>query len=59
MYGERLVDRLEFEELALKSIDPSLGPKLSDLVLHKSKPKPSDAPMVRHPLSPFMRVPIR
>ncbi|GLB38163.1 hypothetical protein LshimejAT787_0500280 [Lyophyllum shimeji] len=26
--GERLVDRLEFEELALKSIDPSLGPSI-------------------------------
>jgi hypothetical protein len=26
--GERLVDRVEFEELALKSIDPSLGPKV-------------------------------
>jgi hypothetical protein len=27
--GERLVDRMEFEELALKSIDPSLGPSIS------------------------------
>jgi hypothetical protein len=25
-YGEQLVDRMDFEELALKSIDPSLGP---------------------------------
>jgi hypothetical protein len=28
--GERLVDRLEFEELALKSIDPSLGPSITN-----------------------------
>ncbi|KXN81795.1 hypothetical protein AN958_03721 [Leucoagaricus sp. SymC.cos] len=27
--GERLVDRMEFEELALKCIDPSLGPSLA------------------------------
>ncbi|KAG6840377.1 hypothetical protein C0991_007114 [Blastosporella zonata] len=27
--GERLVDRLEFEELALKGIDPSLGPPIT------------------------------
>ncbi|KAF5382694.1 hypothetical protein D9615_003077 [Tricholomella constricta] len=27
--GERLVDRLEFEELALKGIDPSLGPSIT------------------------------
>ncbi|GJE88527.1 mitochondrial K -H exchange-related-domain-containing protein [Phanerochaete sordida] len=29
LYGERLVDRIDFEELALKSLDPSLGPKLT------------------------------
>lgn len=28
-YGERLVDRLDFEEVALKSLDPSLGPKIT------------------------------
>ena len=28
-YGERLIDRLDFEELALKSLDPSLGPKIT------------------------------
>ncbi|PIL22968.1 hypothetical protein GSI_15665 [Ganoderma sinense ZZ0214-1] len=32
LYGERLVNRLDFEELALKSLDPSLGPKFSDIV---------------------------
>jgi hypothetical protein len=30
MYGERLVDRVDFEELALKGVDPSMGPKLSN-----------------------------
>ncbi|KIM41021.1 hypothetical protein M413DRAFT_72320 [Hebeloma cylindrosporum] len=29
--GEKLVDRMEFEELALKSIDPSLGPSITQL----------------------------
>jgi hypothetical protein len=28
-YGEHLVDRIDFEELALKSVDPSLSPSLS------------------------------
>lgn len=27
--GERIVDRMEFEELALKTIDPSLGPTIT------------------------------
>ena len=27
-YGEKLMDRIEFEELALKNVDPSLGPEL-------------------------------
>jgi len=27
-YGERLVDRIDFEELALKTVDPSLGPDI-------------------------------
>ncbi|TFK26862.1 hypothetical protein FA15DRAFT_250927 [Coprinopsis marcescibilis] len=27
--GERLMDRLDFEELALKSVDPSLGPTIA------------------------------
>lgn len=30
-YGERLIDRIDFEELALKTIDPSLGPKVTKL----------------------------
>lgn len=28
-YGERLIKRLDFEELALKSLDPSLGPRIT------------------------------
>ncbi|KIY44749.1 hypothetical protein FISHEDRAFT_67308 [Fistulina hepatica ATCC 64428] len=28
-FGERIVDRMDFEELALKGIDPSLGPSLT------------------------------
>lgn len=40
--GERMVDRLEFEELALKSFDPSMGPSITQLkrspVLDKKKP---------------------
>ena len=28
-YGERLADRIDFEELALKGVDPSMGPKMS------------------------------
>lgn len=30
-YGERVVDRIDFEELVLKSMDPSLGPSLKRL----------------------------
>ncbi|KAF8059305.1 mitochondrial K+-H+ exchange-related-domain-containing protein [Lyophyllum atratum] len=30
--GERLVDRLEFEELALKGINPALGPSIAERV---------------------------
>ncbi|KAH9920453.1 mitochondrial K+-H+ exchange-related-domain-containing protein [Fomitopsis serialis] len=45
LYGERLVDHLDFEELALKSFDTSLGPKL----LHvggKDTIKPTDNPTI-------------
>ncbi|TFY79608.1 hypothetical protein EWM64_g4401 [Hericium alpestre] len=31
IYGERLIDRIDFEELGLKGIDPSLGPRISEL----------------------------
>jgi hypothetical protein len=27
--GERIVDRIDFEELALKGVDPSLGPSVT------------------------------
>ncbi|KAH9080564.1 mitochondrial K+-H+ exchange-related-domain-containing protein [Lactarius deliciosus] len=39
-YGERLVDRVEFEELALKGVDPSMGPKIShprNPILHRAR----------------------
>ena len=35
--GERLVDRLDFEELALKSIDPSLGPSFTNISRRRLK----------------------
>ena len=37
LLGERVMDRIEFEELALKSMDPSLGPDLSQWRRSKSK----------------------
>ncbi|KAH9949867.1 mitochondrial K+-H+ exchange-related-domain-containing protein [Amylocystis lapponica] len=43
LYGERLVDRLDFEELALKSVDPSIGPKLLRAAPH---PRPDDHPTI-------------
>ncbi|KAI0916748.1 hypothetical protein AcW1_007886 [Taiwanofungus camphoratus] len=47
LYGERLIDRLEFEELALKSVDPSLGPKLLPLGrAADAKPRPADHPTI-------------
>ncbi|KAI0647664.1 mitochondrial K+-H+ exchange-related-domain-containing protein [Trametes meyenii] len=45
LYGERLIDRLEFEELALKSLDPSLGPRLSDIVHKTKKEKDGTTPL--------------
>jgi hypothetical protein len=50
-YGERLVDRIDFEELALKSIDPSLGPKLSSPDFagsrHEAKAEDADALQIK------------
>ncbi|EIN13022.1 hypothetical protein PUNSTDRAFT_98047 [Punctularia strigosozonata HHB-11173 SS5] len=42
-YGERLIDKIDFEELALKSLDVSLAPKLSkfgnsEVQLEKDRP---------------------
>jgi len=31
VYGEKLIDRIDFEELSLKSLDPSLGPRIGQL----------------------------
>ncbi|KAH9851625.1 mitochondrial K+-H+ exchange-related-domain-containing protein [Lenzites betulinus] len=51
VYGERLIDRLEFEELALKSLDPSLGPSLSSIVHPSAKEEtaPVHIPLVYPP----------
>ncbi|KDQ62671.1 hypothetical protein JAAARDRAFT_467692 [Jaapia argillacea MUCL 33604] len=38
-YGEQLMDKIEFEELALKGLDPSLGPRLSNLKKLKDTPE--------------------
>ncbi|KAJ8474895.1 hypothetical protein ONZ51_g6902 [Trametes cubensis] len=51
LYGERLVDRLDFEELALKSLDPSLGPRLSNIVHTSSKKKEETTAVVCTPCS--------
>ncbi|OBZ69008.1 hypothetical protein A0H81_11034 [Grifola frondosa] len=41
LYGERIIDRLDFEELALKSLDPSLGPKIGHFTNPDVKAKPT------------------
>ena len=64
--GERLVDRMEFEELALKGIDPSLGPQVQAGTQISMEPKsqrsqikvgvnviiPSSCTMFIHPPDP-------
>ncbi|RDB18948.1 Uncharacterized protein C23H3.12c [Hypsizygus marmoreus] len=49
--GERLVDRMEFEELALKGIDPSLGPKIPgpDVEGEKSEEAQTSIPLIYPP----------
>lgn len=39
---------MEFEELALKSLDPSLGPSLTRFGHSESDIKPDDSPTVSH-----------
>ncbi|KAI0044417.1 hypothetical protein FA95DRAFT_1562282 [Auriscalpium vulgare] len=46
-YGERIVDRIDFEELALKGVDPSLGPRISH-------PKGPTEDEVKHALIPLV-----
>ncbi|TFK87720.1 hypothetical protein K466DRAFT_586117 [Polyporus arcularius HHB13444] len=46
LYGERLVDRLDFEELALKSLDPSLAPKISNIVPGAQESEPQSTPVI-------------
>ncbi|KAF8962968.1 mitochondrial K+-H+ exchange-related-domain-containing protein [Flammula alnicola] len=55
--GEKLMDRMEFEELALKSIDPSLGPSIIQLkrsLVLDEKNEPPKIPLIFPPsqLSP-------
>ncbi|CAL1712492.1 unnamed protein product [Somion occarium] len=42
LYGERIVDRIDFEELALKSINPSLAPR----IFRQSEAKSSKEPVM-------------
>ncbi|TEB24006.1 hypothetical protein FA13DRAFT_1669596, partial [Coprinellus micaceus] len=46
-FGERMADRMEFEELALKSIDPSLGPSLSHPASSEMESESSEGKNVR------------
>ncbi|KIY71562.1 hypothetical protein CYLTODRAFT_418785 [Cylindrobasidium torrendii FP15055 ss-10] len=49
-WGERMVDRIDFEELALQSVDPSLGPSLTDLAAKlEDKTKPVTIPLLYAP----------
>jgi hypothetical protein len=62
--GERLIDRLDFEELALKSLDPSLGPKItSPRTVGKDVQQPQVrrlpfARAVLNPISPTSQIPL-
>lgn len=46
VYGERLVDRIDFEELALKSVDPNLGPKITKFGHSEAEVPEPGTPMV-------------
>ncbi|THH16858.1 hypothetical protein EW146_g3833 [Bondarzewia mesenterica] len=48
-YGEHLVDRIDFEELALKGLDPSMGPKLTQL-----RDSQEDADAKKHAIIPLV-----
>ncbi|KAL0067519.1 hypothetical protein AAF712_005510 [Marasmius tenuissimus] len=50
--GERIVDRVDFEELSLKSVDPELGPTIlhPDFSGKKGKEKEKNAPQLSIPL---------
>ncbi|KAK1222343.1 hypothetical protein PQX77_014821 [Marasmius sp. AFHP31] len=50
--GERIVDRVDFEELSLKSVDPELGPTIlhPDFSGKKGKEKERKAPQLTIPL---------
>ena len=50
--GERIIDRVDFEELALKSVDPELGPTIlhPDFSGKKGKEKEKETPQLSIPL---------
>jgi len=45
-YGERVEDRIDFQELALKSMDPSLGPKIFNFGSPDVKFEEKDLPQI-------------
>ncbi|KIJ54413.1 hypothetical protein M422DRAFT_154133, partial [Sphaerobolus stellatus SS14] len=47
VYGARLIDRIDFEELSLKSLDPSFGPRIGQLWTEDPE---KDASLVTIPL---------
>jgi len=55
-YGEQMVDRIDFEELALKGVDPSLGPVITrrDLTARQVEDIPED----NNPASALSKVPL-
>jgi hypothetical protein len=59
-YGERLYDRLDFEELALSGLDPTLGPKVSKFGGHEiSVEEKTTEPEEKRPLVEKDRTPVR
>jgi hypothetical protein len=39
-YGQKIYDRIDFEELALKSLDPTTGPSVADLAESSNSVQP-------------------
>ncbi|KAG9102789.1 hypothetical protein FRC06_001153 [Ceratobasidium sp. 370] len=53
-YGEKLIDRIDFEELALASTDTSLGPRASQLSAHESEGKRLSEKQSTHKASAYL-----
>ncbi|CAO1622508.1 unnamed protein product [Sympodiomycopsis kandeliae] len=50
--GEKLMDRIEYEEWALKAVDPSLGPDVKSVVTSaQDKPPPQESIRIHYPPS--------